>query len=111
MPALTQSEPDSGLDTVELALLRVEVAELRTRQSIGHDAYLKLRGELVAERNRNAADRRRMDLLVALCQSAPSIKHGVHINTGEELHINPPNLRALLDAMLVTPESAQPTQP
>lgn len=111
MPTLTQSEPDSGTDAAELALLRVEVAELRTRQSIGHKAYLKLRGELVAEQNRNAADRRRMDLLVALCQNPRSIEHGVRINTGEELHINPLNLRALLDAMLVAPEPVQPTQP
>ncbi len=40
----------SALDQTELASLRLEVADRRTREQVGRDAYLRLQGELHRER-------------------------------------------------------------
>lgn len=91
----------------ELERLRFENLNYRTREQVAREAYMKLKAEaeglrkdLAAERLNNAADRRRLDLLVALCERARSGREGVRINTGEQLLINPHNLRAALDRLL-----------
>jgi len=85
----------------------MENADLKSRAEIAREHHLRqkgeieqLRKELSDERLNNGADRRRLDLLVALCVRARSASEGVRINTGEELHLNPPNLRAVLDLLL-----------
>ena len=99
-PALPALVTPRALEAMELQQLRLQNADLLSRQQVAKEAYLKLQGELTLERLRNAADRRRMDLLVALCQRARSSHEGVRIHTGEQLHINPPDLRAVLDLLL-----------
>lgn len=97
----------SRTQEAELEYLRLEIRNYRLREEVARGAYLKLKGEseglrkdLAAERLSNSSDRRRLDLLVALCQRASRHGEGVRINTGEQLLINPTNLRAALDVLL-----------
>lgn len=112
------------LDHLELSRLRVECADYRDRERIAREAYLrkcgeleKLRAELTAERLNNTADRRRMDLLVALClagrKGEGSVSGRVQINIGENCSLNPADLRAFLDSALsaTAPESTAVTTP